>query len=72
MPTRMQHDPQFYGTVDRESARDDQLQIAHHIYRAMCAQYPDRLITLYDGTGRVLENTREPHRPSVSIGSAGV
>ena len=28
--------------------------IARRLYRAICAQYPDRLITLCDGDGRVL------------------
>jgi hypothetical protein len=37
--------------------RDDRLDIARRLYRAMCAQHPDRLITLCDGGGRILEKT---------------
>jgi hypothetical protein len=44
--------------------RDDRLDIARRLYRAMCAQYPDRLITLYDGRGRILEKTSSV-RPSI-------
>jgi len=35
----------------------DHLDIARHLYRAMCERYPDRQITLYDGSGRILEKT---------------
>jgi hypothetical protein len=34
--------------------------IASRLYRAMCAQYPDRLITLCDGDGCVLATSRRP------------
>ena len=37
--------------------RDDRLDIARRLYGAMCAQYPDRLITLCDGGGHILEKT---------------
>jgi len=37
--------------------RDDRLDIARRVYRAMCAQYPDRLIALCDGGGRILEKS---------------
>jgi hypothetical protein len=44
--------------------RDDRLDIARRLYRAMCAQYPDRLITLCDGGGGILEKTSSA-RPSL-------
>jgi hypothetical protein len=34
---------------------DDRLEIARRLYRAMCAQYPDRLITLCNGDGRIVD-----------------
>jgi len=34
------------------------LDIACRLHRAMCAQYPDRLITLCDGDGRLLATSR--------------
>jgi hypothetical protein len=37
---------------------DRRLDIARRLHRAMCAQYPDRLITLCDGDGRVLATSR--------------
>jgi len=39
-------------TAPKCERRDDRLNIARHLYRAMCAQYPDRAITLCDGGGR--------------------
>ena len=36
------------------------LAIARRLHQAMCAQYPDRLITLCDGDGRVLATSRRP------------
>jgi hypothetical protein len=44
--------------------RDTRLDIARRVYRAMCAQYPDRLMALYDGDGRILEKTSSA-RPSI-------
>jgi hypothetical protein len=43
------------STEDEVSRR---LDIARRLHRAMCAQYPDRLITLCDGDGRVLATPR--------------
>jgi hypothetical protein len=34
------------------------LGIARRLHLAMCAQYPDRLITLCDGDGRLLATSR--------------
>jgi hypothetical protein len=47
----------------KREARDDRLDIARRLYRAMCAQHPDLLITLCDGGGRILEKTSS-ERPS--------
>jgi hypothetical protein len=35
--------------------RDGRLDIARRLYRALCAQYSDRQITLCDGDGRFLD-----------------
>jgi hypothetical protein len=39
---------------------DRRLAVARRLYRAICAQYPDRLITLCDGDGRLLATSRRP------------
>jgi hypothetical protein len=36
---------------------DDRLDIAIHLYHAMCARYPGRQIMLCDGDGRILVKT---------------
>ena len=43
------------STEAKYEPSDGRLAIARRLYRAMCAHYPDRLITLFDGDGRVLE-----------------
>ena len=48
----------------KREPHDDRLDIARHLYRAMCAQYPDRLITLCDGGGLILKKTSS-ERPSL-------
>jgi hypothetical protein len=52
-----------FADLKREP-HDDRLDIARHLYRAMCAQYPDRPITLCDGGGLILEKTSSA-RPSI-------
>jgi hypothetical protein len=41
-----------------QTKHNGRLAIARRLYRAICAQYPDRLITLCDGDGRVLATFR--------------
>ena len=59
MQTRMAHNPNTEATccVECDSARNDRVEIARHLYRAMCEQYPDRMFILCDGDGRVLETS---------------
>jgi hypothetical protein len=42
------------STEAKYELSDGRLAIARRLYRAMCAQYPDRLITLCDRDGRLL------------------
>jgi hypothetical protein len=41
-------------SVKAELEREDRLDIAHALYKALAAQYPDRLIILCDDRARVL------------------
>jgi hypothetical protein len=41
-------------SVAAELEREDRLDIAHELYKALVAQYPDRLIILCDDRARVL------------------
>jgi hypothetical protein len=58
-------DKSFYGerSVSRSAhkqnegpkpVRDDQFDIASRLFWAICARYPDRIITLFDESGRVV------------------
>ena len=40
--------------VEAELEREDRLDIAHALYNALAAQYPDRKIMLFDQRARVL------------------
>jgi len=42
-----------------QTKHSGRLDLARRLYRAMCAQYPDRLITLCDGDGRVVATFRQ-------------
>jgi hypothetical protein len=55
LPAATKRNPETEDAHCVEPARD--LDIARRLYRAMCERYPDRQITLYDGSGRVLETT---------------
>jgi hypothetical protein len=37
--------------MEQELVRDDRLAVAHRLYHALCAQYPDRFITLFGSDG---------------------
>jgi hypothetical protein len=50
--------PDETGESTEYEPSDTRLDIARRLHRAMCAQYPDRLITLCDGDGRVLATSR--------------
>ena len=40
--------------MERDVTQDQRIDIAYRIFRAMCGQYPDRLLTLVDAHGRTL------------------
>ena len=40
--------------MERDLTHDERVDVAYRVFRAMCAQYPDRLITLVDAQGRTL------------------
>jgi hypothetical protein len=40
--------------MERPLTLDERMQVAYRIFRAMCARYRDRLITLLDPQGRIL------------------
>ena len=39
--------------MEQKLVCDDRLDVACRLYRALCAQYPDRFITLFDATAHV-------------------
>jgi hypothetical protein len=39
--------------MEQELVRDDRLAVAHRLYHALCAQYPDRFITCLIRTAHV-------------------
>jgi hypothetical protein len=49
-----------FDVPDETGETDRGLDIARRLHRAICAQYPNRLITLCDGDGRVLATSRLP------------
>src|SRR5271170_3721245 len=36
------------SNMECQQVYDDRLEVARRLFRAMCAQYPDRVITLFD------------------------
>jgi hypothetical protein len=50
--------PDETGESTKHDLLDRRLDIARRLHRAMCAQHPDRLITLCDGDGRILATSR--------------
>jgi hypothetical protein len=52
--------PDETGESSEYELSDRPLDIARRLHRAICAQYPNRLITLCDGDGRVLATSRLP------------
>jgi hypothetical protein len=40
--------------LERGRPRDDPLEVARHLYYAMCVRCPDRSITLFDSQARML------------------
>jgi hypothetical protein len=40
--------------MEHELAHDDRIDVAHRLYQALCAQYSDRFITLFDPRGRLV------------------
>jgi hypothetical protein len=52
--------------MERKLVCDDRLDVARRLYRALCAQYPDRFITLFDADGAcVAARSGRPEAPAV-------
>jgi hypothetical protein len=45
-------------TMERDFKDDKSVDDAYRIFCALCAQYPDRLITLVDARGRTLARSK--------------
>jgi len=41
-------------TTERDLKQDERIDAAYRIFRAMCAEYPDRVLTLVDAHGNTL------------------
>ncbi len=46
--------------MERDLTLDERMKVAYRIFRAMCAQFPDRLITLLDPQGRIVARSDWP------------
>jgi hypothetical protein len=46
--------------MELEKAEEDRLAVARRIYKAMCAHFPDQVITLVDQQGRILARSDLP------------
>ena len=52
--------------MEQELVRDDRLDVARRLYHALCAQYPDWFITLFDSDGAcVSARSGRPDAPVV-------
>ncbi|MGP0087823.1 MAG: hypothetical protein ACLP0B_30030 [Steroidobacteraceae bacterium] len=52
--------------MEQKLVCDDRLDVACRLYRALCAQYPDRFITLFDADGAcVAARSGRPEAPAV-------
>ena len=52
--------------MEQELVRDDRLAVAHRLYHALCAQYPDRFITCLNSDGAcVSARSGRPDAPAV-------
>ena len=46
--------------MEQKQLHDDRLDIARHLYDALCGQYPDQFIILCDAQGRILARRDGP------------
>jgi len=54
--------------MEQKLACDDPLDIARRLYYALCAQYPDRFIALFDADGAcVSARGGRPEVPAVEV-----
>jgi len=49
--------------MERDLTLDERMKVAYRIFRAMCAQYRSRLITLLDPQGRIVARSDWPDSP---------
>jgi len=50
----------FGKSMEQKRLHDDRLDIARHLYDALCGQYPDQFIILCDAQGRILARHDAP------------
>jgi hypothetical protein len=55
--------------MEQKRLHDNRLDIARHLYDALCGQYPDQFIILCDAQGRILARH---DGPTVSTAAAAV
>ena len=51
--------------MEYQQVYDDRLEVARRLFRAMCARYPDREITLFDPhQAQIVARSVQPHAPN--------
>ncbi len=59
--------------MEQKLVSDDRLDVAGRLYYALCAQYPDRFITLFDVDGAfVAAHSGRPDTPAVEAPTAPI
>ena len=54
--------------MERQLVYEDRLEVARRLFRAMCAQYPDRLITLFDPhDAHIVARSDRPDAPVIAV-----
>jgi hypothetical protein len=54
------------SNMECQQVYDDRLEVAQRLFRAMCAQYPDRVITLFDPReAQIVARSDQPHAPEL-------
>jgi hypothetical protein len=50
--------------MEREPDHNDRLEVAGRLYKELCAQYPNRFITLFDENGVRVSAFNQPDAPA--------
>jgi len=53
--------------MERDLTHNERMDVAYRVFRAMRAQYPDRLITLVDAQGRTLARSDWCYQDEIAI-----